>query len=115
MSTAWWHPRSTGDPSVDRHRINIQIGCVALTIAFATALARGIWLNHGKAPVPEALGELAALAALVLNSVGKWSWAVRFGTYGVLLSAASMVNFAAMPASYRRCRGYTSSNQHGYG
>src|ERR1039457_3029720 len=48
-SAVWWYPRPTGDPGRDRHARSIHIGCIALTVAFAVAAARGTWMN-GKVP-----------------------------------------------------------------
>ena len=90
MSAVWWYPRPTGDPGGDRHARSIHIGCIALTLAFALVVARSACLD-GVLLVPEAIGALAAFAALVLNYVGKWSWAVRLGSYGVLFAVAFMV------------------------
>jgi len=69
MSAVWWYPRPTGDPGGDRHARSIHIGCIALTLAFALVVARSACLD-GVLLVPEAIGALAAFAALVLNYVG---------------------------------------------
>src|ERR1017187_523728 len=90
MSAAWWYPRPTGDPGRDRHARSIHFGCMGLSIAFALVLVQSA-LRHGELLLPEISAELMVLGALVLNHLGKWVWAARLGTYGVLVDTAFMV------------------------
>ena len=90
MSAAWWYPRPTGDPGRDRHARSIHFGCMVLSIAFALVLVQSA-LRHGELLLPEISAELMVLGALVLNHLGKWVWAARLGTYGVLVATAFMV------------------------
>ena len=90
MYAAWRYPKLTGDPGRDRHAASLHVGCFVLCIAFALAMVRSAWQSN-EVFVPEIVGEVAALTALVLNYVGKSSRAVMLGAYGMLLTVALMV------------------------
>ena len=93
MSASWWYPRPSGDSGSDRHAASIHVGCSVLTIAFAAVIMRE-FLRSGHLLLPETAGALAALTALALNYLGKWNWAARVGTYGMLFAVAFMVTGA---------------------
>ncbi|MCX6632736.1 MAG: PAS domain S-box protein [Candidatus Solibacter sp.] len=69
----------------------MQWGYLVLSIAFALAITRSAGWRNGRMLVPLAIGELAAVAALILNYVGKSFWAARIGAFGVLVALAFMV------------------------
>jgi PAS domain S-box-containing protein len=91
MLPAWLYPKSTGDPGGDRHAASLHFGCLALFITFALLLLRSVGWRHGDQSAPLATAELAVLAALAMNYVGKWTWAARFITGGVLFATAWLV------------------------
>jgi PAS domain S-box-containing protein len=94
MSGAWWRPRPTGDSGGDHHAVSIHYGCVVASLAFAAGIVRSTGWGAGYRLAPLVIGELTALAALVLNYFGQWAWAVRLAVFGALFANAFLVTEA---------------------
>src|SRR5271157_1027766 len=88
MSGAWWRPRLTGDPGGDHHAVTIHHGCIIVSLAFAAAIVHSAGWRAGHRLAPLVTGEVAALAALVLNYFGQWAWAARLAVFGALIADA---------------------------
>jgi two-component system, cell cycle sensor histidine kinase and response regulator CckA len=94
LSVLWRHPIPDGDSGGHRHARSVHAGCLALALITAVILVRVELSGNREQALPLMAVEVVVLAALALNYVGRWIWAVRLAAFGILLGSVFIVSQA---------------------